>query len=175
MSASDLLSLFLHFASLSLLSIGGAIMLVPEMHRIVVDEMGWLGDYQFTSSIALAQASPGPNILFVTLIGWNAGGTLGAMATTIGIMLPSSVLALHANRWALNRADHPLVKAFRLGMIPITIGLLLATAWILAEPNLGTPVLMLISLASLALTIRTKLNPLWLIGTGGLAGVLLGG
>ncbi len=175
MSFADIISLFTHFMMFSLLSIGGAITLVPEMHRFTVEEKGWLGDYEFTSSIALAQASPGPNILFVTLIGWNAAGTLGAIATTLGIILPSSVLALYANRWAQHRADRPLVKAFRGGMIPITVGLLLATAWVLAEPNLDKPILMLISLVSLTLTIRTKLNPLWLIGGGGLAGMLLGG
>ena len=100
MSVSDLLELFLRFLTLSLMAVGGAITLVPEMHRYLVDERNWLTDHEFTSSIALAQAAPGPNILFVTLLGWNAAGVPGALATTIGIMLPASVLALHAHRWA---------------------------------------------------------------------------
>ena len=175
MSVTDLLELFLRFMTLSLMAVGGAITLVPEMHRFVVDERSWLTDYEFTSSIALAQAAPGPNILFVTLIGWNAAGPLGALATTIGIMLPASILALHAHRWANHRAEMPLVRVFRAGMIPITIGLLLATAWVLAEPNLSNPVLMLTSLAVAIITVRTKLNPLWLIAAGGVAGILFGG
>jgi len=172
MSAADLLDLFWRFMVLSLLSIGGAITVAPEMHRFVVDERGWIDDAQFTASISLAQASPGPNILFVTLIGWNAGGWAGALASTVGIMLPSSVLALHAHRWAQRRRELALVRAFRSGMVPITIGLLLATAWVLAAPNLGSPVLVGLTLAATVLTVRTKLNPLWLIAAGALAGVI---
>ena len=67
------LDLFLHFASLSLLAVGGAITTAPDMHRYLVSEQGWLSEAQFTSSIALSQAAPGPNVLFVALLGWNLG------------------------------------------------------------------------------------------------------
>jgi len=173
-SGPELLQLLLHFASLSLLAVGGAVTVAPEMHRFVVDERGWLGDGEFTASIALAQSSPGPNVLFVTLVGWNAGGWAGALASTVGMMLPSSVLALYAHRWAQRRREMPLVRAFREGMVPITIGLLFATAWVLAEPNLRSPVLVVLTLATAALTLRTKLNPLWLIAAGAAAGMLAG-
>jgi chromate transporter len=62
--------LFLHFASLSLLAVGGAITTAPDMHRYLVGEQAWLSDQQFSSSIALSQAAPGPNVLFVALICW---------------------------------------------------------------------------------------------------------
>jgi chromate transporter len=172
MSAADLLDLFWRFLVLSLLSIGGAITVAPEMHRFVVDERGWIDDAQFTASISLAQASPGPNILFVTLIGWNAGGWAGALAATLGIMLPSSAIALLAFRWMRRLSASPWVRAFRVGMAPITIGLLLATGWILASPNLGRPWLLGVSAATVALLMLTRLNPLWLIAAGALAGVL---
>ncbi|MCZ8074003.1 MAG: chromate transporter, partial [Paucibacter sp.] len=83
----DLLDLFLHFLTLSLLSIGGAITTAPEMHRFLVGERHWLSDTEFTSSIALAQAAPGPNILFVAVLGWNVAGLSGAFAAMAGIML----------------------------------------------------------------------------------------
>ena len=67
---------------LSLLSISGAITTVPDMHRYLVAQHGWLSDAQFSSSVAIAQAAPGPNVLFVALMGWNvglnAGGGIGA-------------------------------------------------------------------------------------------------
>ena len=69
MTAADWLSLFMHFASLSILAVGGAITTAPDMQRFLVVEHGWLSHDQFTSSIALAQAAPGPNILFVPLLG----------------------------------------------------------------------------------------------------------
>ena len=78
LSSADWLDMFQHFASLSLLAVGGAITTAPDMHRYLVDETHWLSDAQFTSSIALAQAAPGPNILFVALMGWNVGLNAGA-------------------------------------------------------------------------------------------------
>jgi chromate transporter len=174
-SAAELLQLFVHFLSLSLLAVGGAITVAPEMHRYVVVEQGWLGDDQFTASIALAQSAPGPNVLFVTLIGWNAGGWAGALAATAGVMLPSSTLSLLAFRWTQRRRQLPWVRAFRTGMAPITIGLLLATGWILAAQNLADPLLIAVSLATIAVLLKTRINPLWLIAAGALCGIAIGG
>ena len=89
LSWSELGALMLHFLMLSLLSIGGAITTAPDMHRYLVDERHWLTDQSFTSSIALAQAAPGPNILFVAVLGFNVSGLLGAAAAMAGILLPS--------------------------------------------------------------------------------------
>jgi hypothetical protein len=51
MGPFDWLDLFLHFAMLSLLSLGGTITTAPEMHRYLVDEKNWLTDFSFSSSI----------------------------------------------------------------------------------------------------------------------------
>jgi len=173
MSAAELLDLFSRFLVLSLLSIGGAITVAPDMHRFVVQERGWLDDAAFGASISLAQASPGPNILFVTLIGWNAGGWAGAVAATAGILIPSATVALLAGHWARRLRDAPWIRAFHTGMAPITIGLLLATGWLLAAPNTDRPVLLAVSALTAVLT-TTRLNPLWLLCGGAVAGILAG-
>jgi chromate transporter len=172
MSATDLLQLFAHFLALSLLAVGGAITVAPDMHRYVVDQQGWITDAQFTASIALAQASPGPNILFVTLIGWNAAGWAGALAATVGILLPASVLALVAFRGMERLRDHRAVRAFRAGMAPITIGLLLATGWILAANARGEPLLLVVAGVTAVVAAATRLNPLWLLGAGAVVGIV---
>nr|WP_281381593.1 chromate transporter [Quisquiliibacterium transsilvanicum] len=172
---AGLAELFGRFLMLSLLSIGGAITVAPEMHRLVVAERGWLDDADFTASISLAQAAPGPNILFVTLIGWHAAGAAGALAATLGILLPSSLLVLAAFRWTERYRAHRGVQAFRAGMAPITLGLLLATGWILAGSTLGDPVLALVTVATAVLAWKTRLNPLWMLAAGALAGTLRAG
>lgn len=129
MSAADLLEMFTRFLLFSLMAIGGGITVVPEMHRLMVDQHRWLSDAQFSASIALAQASPGPNILLVTVMGWNAGGWAGALATTVGMLLPSTTIALMANRGAERWRAHRFVRAFREGTVPLTIGLLFAAGW----------------------------------------------
>ena len=74
MSLSDWIQLLLFHLSLSLLAVGGAITLAPDLHRWLVNEHGWLTEAQFNQSIALAQAAPGPNVLFIAT-GWTVGLT----------------------------------------------------------------------------------------------------
>ncbi|MDQ2736389.1 MAG: chromate transporter, partial [Pseudomonadota bacterium] len=136
LSAADLLGLFGHFLMLSLLAVGGAITTAPDMHRFVVDEHHWLTDAQFSASIAIAQAAPGPNVLFVAVLGWNVGGWLGTLATMCGTLLPSTALTLYANRWGAKRRETRGLRAFTTGLTPLTIGLLVATGWVLARPYL---------------------------------------
>ncbi len=93
-------SLFLHFISLSLLAVGGAITTAPDMHRYLVDETHWLSDTQFTSSIALAQGAPGPNVMFVALMGWTWGSTLAVVWPRVGLLLPWLCGACSSPWWA---------------------------------------------------------------------------
>ncbi len=174
MSAAELVDLFLRFLALSLLSIGGAMSTAPEMHRYFVGERGWLNDAEFTSSIALAQAAPGPNVIFVPVLGYQMAGLSGALVAVIGIMLPSTLLTLGVSRWRNRRRDHPALRAFSAGLAPVTIGLLLATGWILALPFVSDPAHRTGALALIALTVvamlRTRLAPIVLIALGGVAG-----
>lgn len=176
MNAAQLLDLFLHFLALSLLAIGGAITTAPEMHRYLVTQQHWLSDTEFTSSIALAQAAPGPNILFVAVLGWNVAGAMGAIAAIAGIMLPSTTLVMVATRWAREHKHTLGVRAFTAGMTPLTLGLLIATGWLLAAPYVAAPEHRLPTLAlivvTIALIMRTRIGMVWLVLAGGAAGAL---
>ncbi|MGI9218018.1 MAG: chromate transporter [Hydrogenophaga sp.] len=188
---SNWLELFTHFASLSLLAVGGAITTAPDMHRYLVAQQGWLSDAQFSSSIALSQAAPGPNVLFVALLGWNVGlnagggpaagavawgmALLGVLVTMLAIMLPSSVLTYTATRWAHRNRELRAVRAFKTGMAPIVIALLVATGWLLSaahnQPARDWP-LWALTVVTTVLVWRTRLHMLWLIGAGALLGAL---
>jgi chromate transporter len=190
-SWSDWLTLFLHFLSLSLLSIGGAITTVPDMHRFLVGEKSWLSDSQFTGSIALAQAAPGPNVLFVAVLGWNigmnAGGGLaggasawgmafaGVFATMLGILLPSTTLTFFAARWGHQNKERRDVRAFKMAMAPIVVALLMATGWVLTaghgpfQENLW---LWALTLVSTLVVWQTRIHLLWLLAAGALGGVM---
>ncbi|MBK7052094.1 MAG: chromate transporter [Rhodoferax sp.] len=191
LGSADWLALFTHFMSLSLLAIGGAITTAPDMHRYLVSEQHWLSDSQFTTSVALAQAAPGPNVLFIALLGWNVGlnaaasagggvpawvyGVMGAAITMVGILLPSTTLTFAATRWAHKNRELRAVRAFKQGMAPIVIALLMATGWILATSHgelLQHWRLWLLTTLAALLAWRTKLHLLWMLGTGGLLGAL---
>ncbi len=176
LSANEWLGLFGHFMVLSLLSVGGAIATAPDMHRYVVTQQHWISDAQFNASVAIAQAAPGPNVLFVAVMGWNIAGAAGALVTMLGILLPSSVLALWAGRWAYQRRETRAVRAFTLGLAPLTIGLLLATGWLLAEPLVSAPEHRLGALALVAISVvsmmKSRISPIWLVGLGAVVGAL---
>jgi chromate transporter len=174
LAAADWLAFFGHFLLLSLLSIGGAIGTAPEMHRYVVGQRGWLSDAQFTDSVALAQAAPGPNLLFVVVVGYNVAGLAGAMVSLLGMLIPSTTLALTASRFAARNRHARGVRAFVAGMAPITIGLLLATGWILLEPSRGNAGAVLLALAAMLVVWRTRLSPVWLIVLGAAVGAFGG-
>ena len=174
-------ALLLHFASLSLLAVGGAITTVPDMHRFLVTEKLWLSESQFTSSIAIAQAAPGPNVLFVALMGWNVGlnaggyghALLGVAVSMLGILLPSTTLTFLAARWGHQNRELRAVRAFKTGMAPIVVALLIATGWVLAN-NIGKTLeqwhVWVISLVAAVVVWRSKIHLLWLLGAGGLLG-----
>jgi chromate transporter len=176
----DWLSLFGHYLLMSLMSIGGAISTSSEMHRFLVEQHHWLTQAQFNDSIALAQAAPGPNVLFVALMGWhvgmNAGSTaaalLGVAVTMVGIMAPSTILTYAASQWGHRNRELRAVRAFKQGMAPIVIALLLSTAWILGGAGGADWRLWLLSLASLLLIWRTRLHLLWVLAAGAVLGAL---
>jgi chromate transporter len=185
---AEFLALSSHFMSLSLFTVGGVMVTAPQMHHFLVRETGWLTDLQFAGSIAIAQAAPGPNVLFVALLGWNIGvnavaaGTaswwapgLGLVAALIGILAPSAALTYFVGRWLHNNRGRRHVRAFRSGMAPVVIGLLLATGWMLttAQYDAGKRSLTYIAAAAATLLVwRTRIHFLWLFAAGALLGVL---
>lgn len=191
LTATDWLALLTHFLSLSLLAIGGAITTAPDMQRYLVDQQHWLSDSQFSASIALAQAAPGPNVLFIALLGWNVGmnasggmaagwtawgyGLLGVSMTMTGILLPSTTLTFAATRWAHRNRELRAVRAFKQGMAPIVVALLVATGWVLTSSHGSStsnwPLWLATALSALVVW-RTRLHLLWLLGAGALLGWL---
>jgi chromate transporter len=166
---------------LSLLCVGGAITTAPDMHRFLVQEQGWLTDPQFSASIAIAQAAPGPNVLFTALMGWNVGLNAGGLPTAflglaiclVGIMLPSSILTYLTVQWSHANRDLRAVRAFKQGMAPVVVALLVATGWILATANgyrlANWPTWAIAGVTTLIVW-RTRVHLLWLLGAGALIG-----
>ncbi len=173
---SDFPDFFLRFLALSLLSIGGAMSTAPEMHRYLVGERGWLADSEFTTAIALAQAAPGPNVLFVPVLGYQVAGLTGAAAALVGILLPSTLLSLAVSRWGTKRRETPAVRAFTAGLAPMTIALLMTAGWLLALPFLRDADHRWSALALIGVTVvamlRTRLGPIWLIAVGAVVGAM---
>ncbi len=169
-----LLTLAGYFALMSLFAIGGANSAVPEMHRFAVDVEHWLTDRQFGDTFALAQLTPGPNVIIVTLIGYHVAGIVGALVTTLAMCGPTCVFAFFVGRASERFKGSSWHGALSRGLIPVTLGLTASSAtviattadfgWLAAGITLGT-----------ALTAYfVRVHPLWafaiaaLLGLGGM-------
>jgi chromate transporter len=171
---SPLWLLTTHLAILSFAAVGGGvIMLAPDIHRYVVGVHHWINDEQFAAAYAIAQAAPGPNMLFVTLVGWQVAGWLGALAATSAVILPPALLTFVATRVSSRRGG-PVGRfgtAVRNGLAPLSVGLLLAGVWVLyVSAGAGLRVAIVV-LLTLGIMLRTRINPLWLIVAGAVAGI----
>lgn len=173
------------------LAVGGAMTIMPELHRQLVGGHAWLGETQFSGAVTLAQAAPGPNVLYVSLVGWAIGlnglppqpglldwlaGPVAALLIAVsGVLLPSSLLACAAAVGLRRHAAHPLVQSFKEGMAPVVVATMLSTAWLLGASHglgRGTPGLVALALLATVLVTVTRLHLLWLLGAGALAGAL---
>jgi chromate transporter len=161
-----------HLAILSLMAIGGGVVMVaPEIQRYVVDSHAWITAEQFSAAYALAQASPGPNMLYVTLVGYQAAGLLGAIAATVAIVAPPTLLTLGLMHVSARRAPGGLARAIAKGLAPLSVGLLFATGWILFRGAAGDWRGAVVALLATAALLKTKINPVWVIAAGAAAGV----
>ena len=171
MEPVDLAALATHFALLSLMAIGGVGAMLPDMQRYVVEANHWLSATQFADAYALGQAAPGPNMMFVTLLGWQLHGLAGAIVATVAVILPPVLLTLAFMHLNAHNPEARLGRAMRSGLGPIAIGLVLSSGLILAQSADRDWRSGLLTLATVGLMLRTRLNPVWLIAAGAIAGM----
>lgn len=178
---TDWFNLFKHFASISIASVGGPLVLLPEVHHFLVEQQSWLTDAQFRASIVIAQASPGPNVMFVALMGWNIGLNAGgfgwaafsAVICMVGILMPSSLLIFVTARWVQKHQNLRAVRAFKLGLSPVVISMMIAAGWLLATANTTVThdwPLWVVAAVAAVIVYRTKVHMLYLLAIGAALG-----
>lgn len=171
MERLDLSALFLHFLALWFVAVGGPSAILPDIHRYVVDVHHLLTNREFAEIYTLAQVAPGPNVMYVTLIGWHLAGWAGAAATTIPLLVPATTLTLLVGHFNERYPNAPIFRAIRIGLMPITIGLMFAGATILMRAVNRDWRGYVITLLTVALVLRKSWNPLWLLAAGAVAGI----
>jgi len=165
-----LIELAEQFGVLSFMAIGGVNALLPEIHRRVVDVEQWLSNAEFAQAFAISQAAPGPNLLIVSVIGWKVYGFLGALVATMALCAPAAVLTFAiAHVWDRFR-DAPLRAAIQRALAPITVGLVLASGYILARAADETLAAYAITVATALLALVTRVHPLWFLAVAAAIG-----
>lgn len=162
----DLWQLVIGFLGISLLSVGGGIAALPEMHRLVVETHGWMDGLAFAKRYALAQAAPGPNVMVVGLFGWHVAGLTGMFAAMLAMCGPTSILAYGFFRLRGRLSGALWMRVFERGMVPIAIGLIAASGLLLAGGVADAPLAVAITAGSTLFVWRTRRSPLWVLAVG---------
>ena len=159
------------FALLSLFAVGGANAAIPEIHRLAVDVHHWMSDRQFADMFAISQVSPGPNVIIVTLIGYHVAGIAGAAVATLAMTGPTCLMAFFIARvWDRFKAARWRI-AIQAGLVPVSLGLMAASAYVIARATDQSILAAVITVATAALAFFTRLNPLWMFLVAGALGL----
>jgi chromate transporter len=154
------------FASLSFVAVGGVTAALPGIHRQVVNVQGWMNDTTFANLYALAQAAPGPNVIVVGLIGWHITGLAGLAVAMLAMVVPSSILALIVGRIVHRHANTSWIVVAKTGLVPVTIGLILAGGVVMARAADRSILKVIITLAAAIFVLRCERNPAWALAAG---------
>ena len=166
-----LITLAVQFAIMALLAVGGANAVVPEMHRLAVEQRIWMSEREFTDMFAISQVAPGPNVMLVALIGYHVAGVAGALVATVAMCGPTAVLAHFLSSAWERFKDRPWRVIVQAGLVPISVGLVGASATVLTQAADHSWLAAAITVITAAVAFWTRWNPLWLIGIAGLAGL----
>jgi len=166
----NLLTLAATFGLMSLFAVGGALSAIPEMHRVAVDVHHWMSDRQFADMVAIAQLSPGPNVLVVTLIGFHVAGVAGGLVATLAMCGPTAVVAYFVSRTMERSRDAQWPQLIRTALVPVSIGLMAASATILGLSSGRSWVAVALVAATALATLLTRVHPLLMLAVGGCLG-----
>jgi chromate transporter len=169
---STLFSLFFKLTAFSLLAFGGINALLPVLYDLSVNQEHWINGQTFSDYFAIAQAAPGPNLMTVTLIGWNVGGVLGAAIATLAISWPSSIMIYFLQRTILNMQDKEKQQAIQFAAGALAVGLVLSAAWQIALQINQSVAAYILTIGTIAIVFFTRWHPLYLIAIGAVLGVL---
>lgn len=166
-------TLVIVFTQLSVLAFGGGNAILPEMQHQVVTVHQWMTAEQFSSLFAMAQAAPGPNMMIVPLVGWHVAGPAGLLVTSLAKFGPSSIITVYVLKFWQRFKDHPLRARFEKALKPITVGLVLVSAWLIADASAQNALLILIVILTAILLMFKKVHPLWVMALGAGLGICL--
>jgi chromate transporter len=164
--------MFLIFVKIGAVLFGSGYVLLAFLQADFVDRLHWLTRGQLLDAVAVGQFTPGPVFCTATFIGYLLGSTPGALVATAGVFLPAFVFVAISGPLLPRLRQSPIAGAFLDGVNAASLALMIAVTWDLSrEAIVDTTTVVLAILSAIAL-IRFRLNSVWLIVAGGIAGVL---
>lgn len=142
--------LFAFFFRTGLMVFGSGLVIVSFVKAYIVDQYHWMSERTFLDAVAIGMISPGPVVITATFVGFIVGGFSGALASTVGIFLPSIIFTVLGTPLLLRYRKNPYVMGFVRGVTVAVVGVLAGTAYLVGKPVIGDWLTALILIAVLA-------------------------
>lgn len=123
-----LLDLFLTFAKIGLFTFGGGYAMISMIENNCVERKQWITHDEMMNVTVIAESTPGPiAINCATFTGYKKAGFLGALAATLGMIVPSFVVIYLISMFLDNFLELTVIaNAFK--GIKIAVGILILDA-----------------------------------------------
>jgi chromate transporter len=171
-SIAILIGLAWRFAILSLFTIGaGVSVIIPQMHEEFVAQLHWLDNRSFSELLAISQATPGPNFLFVPLVGWQIAAWPGAIVSLSAFLVLPFVITFVIGR-VLNRHENDTIRTVRRSFRPVTGGLWIAAGIVVTLATDRSPLLIAVTALVFIASTAVDISPLWWCVAAAIAGAV---
>lgn len=161
------------FSGISLTLFGGGYVVIPALHELFVENLGWLTSAEFADGIAIGQITPGPIFITATFIGYKVAGIMGALLATIAMFTPPMVLTVLLSRFVKTLNQSTLVKAAMKAVRTAVIGMIFASAVTIGQTISVSIVSVAIFLVAFYISFKYTISPVYLIIGSGVAGFVL--
>ena len=161
------------FSGISLTLFGGGYVVIPALHELFVENLGWLTSAEFADGIAIGQITPGPIFITATFIGYKVAGIMGALLATIAMFTPPMVLTVLLSRFVKTLNQSTLVKAAMKTVRAAVIGMIFASAVTIGQTISVSIVSVAIFLVAFYISFKYTISPVYLIIGSGVAGFVL--
>lgn len=169
-----LLKLYLAFLKIGTFGFGGGYAMLPLIQKEVVESNHWLSISEFMDIIGISQMTPGPiAINSATFVGYRAGGFLGSLFATLGVVTTSFILITIANYFFNKFKNSSILTNALKGMRPALIGLIVSVFLTLSFESYRDFGSLLIGVIILLLSYKTKLHPIVIIVISGILGIFI--
>ncbi len=170
----NLLTLFLSFAKVGVMTFGGGYAMIPILEREIVDKKGWASSEELMDYYAVGQCTPGViAVNTATFIGYKTAGVPGGIVATLGVVFPSLVIITLIAGILSNFSDIPAVRS-AFAAIRVCVCVLIFNAvlklWKGAVKDKATLVLFLFVFT---VSLFLDLSPVVFVLLCGVAGVVL--
>jgi chromate transporter len=167
------IQLFLTFFRIGAFTFGGGFAMIPLIERDVVEKHKWMGYEEFIDMLAVTQCSPGPvAVNSAVFIGYKLRGIAGAVASLMGVTLPSFFIILLLALLLAKQGQQVVLEKFFEGVRPAVVALILGAGIKMGQKSLTGITDYIVGAIALLLLLFLNVHPIVMIISGAILGII---